>query len=489
MVCPKCGKEIEEGKLYCESCGGEVNIVPEFVPEIELSIEESLSGVAMDIKPDDEIEDSVELDIDTEIVEEAMEESEHDFDMGMSHKTRNRVTIVYIIILAVIVLGLLGYIGLMFYHDNSAMYQCSKGDEQFALGRNRQAVTYYKKAVDIEPSEIEYRVRLADCYLAMENIDMAVDVFKDMIMYDPTSPLPYAQIISIYEKYGDYAKIDEFLVDYASEDIQKQFVDYLAVEPEFSVPGGEYDEEITLALTNESAGTIYYTTDGTMPDEASEVFTEPFVLKKGSHKISALFKNEYGVCSSIVSQVYTILPGAPDEPIISLDSGSYDVPELITVIIPAGCSVYYTVDGEDPTRTSRIYGEPIPLEEGISHYKFVAINRDNVASEIVVRDYDLNVNANFNSDEGLSFLYQYLANKHYIKDISGASEYYPGIFSYLYKDMRNINGVSLYCYNEYYVYGTGARAMTNNTFGVDMTTGEVYLVKRGPNDTYTLSLF
>ena len=45
MICPKCGTTIPEGKLYCEKCGEEIRMVPEFEPEIEYSIKESLSGI------------------------------------------------------------------------------------------------------------------------------------------------------------------------------------------------------------------------------------------------------------------------------------------------------------------------------------------------------------------------------------------------------------------------------------------------------------
>lgn len=50
MKCPSCGKEIEPGHLYCESCGLEIRIVPDFEPEIENSITETLSTVGEEIK-------------------------------------------------------------------------------------------------------------------------------------------------------------------------------------------------------------------------------------------------------------------------------------------------------------------------------------------------------------------------------------------------------------------------------------------------------
>ncbi|MBS7329977.1 MAG: zinc-ribbon domain-containing protein, partial [Lachnospiraceae bacterium] len=33
MICPKCNSKLPEGMLYCEKCGTEINIVPDFVPE------------------------------------------------------------------------------------------------------------------------------------------------------------------------------------------------------------------------------------------------------------------------------------------------------------------------------------------------------------------------------------------------------------------------------------------------------------------------
>ena len=46
MKCPKCNQELKDGQLYCEACGEEIKIVPEFDPEIENSIEETLLGLA-----------------------------------------------------------------------------------------------------------------------------------------------------------------------------------------------------------------------------------------------------------------------------------------------------------------------------------------------------------------------------------------------------------------------------------------------------------
>ena len=46
MICPKCGTEIKEGYLYCQKCGEEVIMVPDYEVELEEGIEETISEVA-----------------------------------------------------------------------------------------------------------------------------------------------------------------------------------------------------------------------------------------------------------------------------------------------------------------------------------------------------------------------------------------------------------------------------------------------------------
>ena len=481
MNCPKCGRPLKDGNMLCEFCGEEIRIVPDFVPEIELSIEESINNMVMELNP--EVDE-----VDMTPVNDNVDEQE-DGLLSDSALFNKKVIIFYIIGLIILVVGIIVGAFIMISHDNSSSYQIAAGDKQLANGQVRKAIDYYNKAVDIEPSNIEYRIKLADCYMELDNFDRAIEVYKDMIIYDPTSSLAYAQIIALYESEGMYDAIDDFLHHNANDDIRGAFVDYLADEPQFIMDAGEYDEDISITLTNNSSGTIYYTVDGEVPSENSDVFKDPILLKKGKHTVKAIFKNEYGVWSSVASRIYDIKSSAPDEPILSLESGAYDKPQVIKVTAPFGCNVYYTLDGSDPDRSSRIYGEPIPLEQGISHYRFVSINSQNIASDIVEGNYKLEVHTEFTEEVGLVYLYQYLVNKGYIIDLTGASNAYPGNFSYLYSDLREIGEIPMYIYREYYVYGSEARAMTNNIFGVDVNTGDVYLLRRGLNDSFVIAAF
>ena len=67
MQCPKCGAQMPDDKLYCEKCGEEINIVPDFEPEIENKIEETLSNVAFTVNDDGNTKEIVKEDIDKQL--------------------------------------------------------------------------------------------------------------------------------------------------------------------------------------------------------------------------------------------------------------------------------------------------------------------------------------------------------------------------------------------------------------------------------------
>lgn len=60
------------------------------------------------------------------------------------------------------------------------------------------------------------------------------------------------------------------------------FQSYLAKEPDFSYVEGDYAEVIPLKLSSNTSGTIYYTMDGSTPDESSEIYTAPLFLENGN---------------------------------------------------------------------------------------------------------------------------------------------------------------------------------------------------------------
>ena len=107
MICPHCGFEIPEGMLYCEKCGEEIHIVPDFDPEWETRISENLTGFL----------DGLETE--QEILEEEMEEIPE-----QSVRERRFTILLWVIpVIGVLIAGLGIMIGIHHYRMTSPDYQ------------------------------------------------------------------------------------------------------------------------------------------------------------------------------------------------------------------------------------------------------------------------------------------------------------------------------------------------------------------------------
>ncbi len=76
-------------------------------------------------------------------------------------------------------------------------------------------------------------------------------------------------------------------------------------------------------------------------------------------------------------------------PTFSLESGAYIEPDPITLSAPGDGTIYYTVDGSEPTEESLVYMGPIPLETGKNVISAMYINEKGIVSETVTNTYEV----------------------------------------------------------------------------------------------------
>ncbi|MDR1017934.1 MAG: chitobiase/beta-hexosaminidase C-terminal domain-containing protein [Lachnospiraceae bacterium] len=69
------------------------------------------------------------------------------------------------------------------------------------------------------------------------------------------------------------------------------------------------------------------------------------------------------------------------------DEKTFDDVQQVTLDASKGCKIYYTTDGTDPTFDSKVYKEPIQLNEGDTVVTAFAANSKNIPSRIVSRTY------------------------------------------------------------------------------------------------------
>lgn len=479
MKCPNCGNEIEEGHLICEVCGNEIRIVPDFEPEIENSITEALTTLAALQEEEPKKEDDK---TGSEPVEEQerpetgaqIETGEYDEEEEKRISKRSRQAGVLIAFIILVFIGLLFW---MFYsyHVQTVSYQIDKAKEYAARGEYEQAIDYLDNAYRKDDTQAQILFLKADYFYLMEDNESALQALeqiinKEIYPYEDVEEA-YDKMVAIYTKEERYEDINELLLSCKEDSIVNMFQSYMAKEPEFSYVEGDYAEVIPLKLSSNTSGTIYYTTDGSVPDENSQIYTAPLFLENGDHTISALFINDYGIRSEVVSKFYHIRLEVPGAPEVELYSGIYTQPMMISVNEQAGCSTFYTTDDSQPTKDSVPYSGPIPMPLGTTNFKFVNVSEDGIYSDVTMRTYTLRLRNTITTDEAVQRLITRLVETHYLLNAAGKVELQSGTFSYQFSSVLQIGEDVYFTINEYYDDGTGLMSRTDKVFLIQAYTG------------------
>jgi len=171
-----------------------------------------------------------------------------------------------------------------------------------------------------------------------------------------------------------------------------------------SPPPGNYSKPVVakLSVDNMSEGLIYYTTDGSEPDELTSKSIPyrgiPLTLKiKGSKFYRFLAISSDGIKSKIFDANYRIGEVSLPEVIVEPARGVDEQPIIIiTVKNMEKGKIYFTIDGSDPTEESRylVYkGEPIKIRvKRRKQFKFLAVAEDGRRSPITRSIYTVNLN-------------------------------------------------------------------------------------------------
>lgn len=134
----------------------------------------------------------------------------------------------------------------------------------------------------------------------------------------------------------------------------------------FTPAGGNYTTAQNVVLTSATEGAYFrYTTDGSEPDETSQLFTSEIVVSS-SLTLKAKAYRALWAASETGTEIYNIYGTTSFVlPVFSPAPGTFDTPQLVSVSMPtpATAQVYYTLDGTDPTpATGTLYTVPILLD-------------------------------------------------------------------------------------------------------------------------------
>jgi len=139
----------------------------------------------------------------------------------------------------------------------------------------------------------------------------------------------------------------------------------------FSPAGGVYTSYQKVTLTSATAGdSIYYTTNGTVPTKASNLYLSPISVTSNLTLRAIAIKSGWKN-SDTTRAVFTI--NVVEKPRFSLASGTYTSNQSLTLTTgTTGATIYYTLDGTIPDTTSNKYTSPISVT-GETTIKAIAV--------------------------------------------------------------------------------------------------------------------
>ena len=373
MKCRNCGADLEEGTLFCPVCGKEVQWVPEY-NTLETLIKQR------------ELEEREKKRREMEARKER-EKEERKAELERKKKKHKRQVIAGVAG-GIIVLGIAAFGFIYQTQINSFDHQMSQAETAYREGDYDSALQYIARARELEPDNPEAEILEARIYVRDNNESAAQSILLSVIQENPDNTTAYGELLRLYEQQGEYTAIRD-LMNQASGNMREIYQNYVCSLPEISQEGGSYSEEVTIEISNIPSGTtVYYTLDGSDPDQDSERYEEPVELtEEGTFTFKYIAYNEKSVPSDIGEEEYVISFDAPERPKIAPVSGMYEYQENIIVTAPEGCTVYYAFD-ETPTVDSTEYTGPVAMPQGEHTFSAIAVDsrgkKSPVASEVYV---------------------------------------------------------------------------------------------------------
>lgn len=378
MKCYYCGYEIENGQMFCPSCGKEVQLV-------------SPQSVLEDDYLNEFLDDDIESGKKSYAEMSAKKQVSGERAKKARKKQQKKLVIVSLCVCVFVlaVVALLGFFLVVNRQANSFAYQMQKGSEAEENGEMETAASHYERAMMLDRGNIEARLALGNVYLAQKKYDNAQSIFQEAVRIDPANEEAYRGLLRVFEEQKQYAKISKLEEEIKDPDLIKKLSDYLIPSPVFSVLGGNYRDALTVELSSEDDLVIYYTEDGKDPIKEGIRYENPFEFSEdGIYRISAVSKNKKGIYSAVVNEEYNVEIAEPEMPHVSPEGGDFGAQTLVHVEVPWNCTAYYTWDGTTPDTSSEKYIEPFEIPTGTNVLSVILIDdRTGKTSEVYRGSY------------------------------------------------------------------------------------------------------
>jgi tetratricopeptide (TPR) repeat protein len=201
---------MKEDALYCEKCGEDIHIVPDFEPELEEAWQKTIDNIANDISDNNDIQ------------------AEPD-----NKKNQNRIKTVAVLCFCVLLIILAAVFSINIYHNFSLNYQTEMARKYSDSMNYDKAIKCYNRAIELDADNVLLKIELADVYFRqnnkMEYEYLLREIVKDENADEEQIESAYGKLIAIYRSRGDYQEINDFLLASGNSAVISAYQGYIAM--------------------------------------------------------------------------------------------------------------------------------------------------------------------------------------------------------------------------------------------------------------------
>ncbi|MBQ9359499.1 MAG: chitobiase/beta-hexosaminidase C-terminal domain-containing protein [Lachnospiraceae bacterium] len=273
MQCPKCDSEIPEGKLYCPNCGYAVQIVPDYDADLEENLNSVGSDIAGNVNRIDVADNNkTEYDADSTTKEIPMVKKEDAGEIARQNAADNTrrermMTVAVAGIFAVVLIVVVALVSKSL--GNGSFIPQTAVDEAVSSASVNSVSDPMSAAVEVAMDDEFVNATLSEDSVSSDSVSENETVMGELIVTPEGG------------RYGE------------PENISAR-ISYDNVSTANDEDGDDFE------------GIIYYTTDGSEPDEESKVFKGELPMPVGKSKYAFRFLDSSGNLSDTIYLEYDL---------------------------------------------------------------------------------------------------------------------------------------------------------------------------------------